>query len=143
LRSDETGANFKVDDCCRPIPGDDVMGYVDENNEVIVHSLDCPRAQSLKASFGPNIVSTKWEVVSAKFLAHIHIEGLDRMCILQELIQMISTNMAIDIRKLEIEAEKEVFHCDLYVLVDDNDVVASLCEKVKQINGVERATRIV
>jgi hypothetical protein len=51
--------------------------------------------------------------------------------------------MAIDIRKLEIEAEKEVFHCDLYVLVDDNDVVASLCEKVKQINGVERATRIV
>ena len=143
LRSDETGANFKVDDCCRPIPGDDVMGYVDENNEVIVHSLDCPRAQSLKASFGPNIVSTKWEVVAAKFLAHIHIEGLDRMCILQELIQMISTNMAIDIRKLEIEAEKEVFHCDLYVLVDDNDVVASLCEKVKQINGVERATRIV
>ncbi len=142
LRSDETGANFKVDDCCRPIPGDDVMGFVDENNEVIVHSLDCPRAQSLKASYGPNIVSTKWEVVSAKFLAHIHIEGLDRMCILQELIQMISTNMAIDIRKLEIEAEKEVFHCDLYVLVDDNNVVVALCDKVKQISGVERATRI-
>ena len=143
LRSDETGANFKVDDCCRPIPGDDVMGYVDENNEVIVHSLDCPRAQSLKASFGPNIVSTKWEVLSAKFLAQIRIEGLDRMCILQELIQMISTNMAIDIRKLNIEAEKEVFHCDLYVLVDDNNVVTALCDKVKQINGVERATRIV
>lgn len=143
LRSDETGANFKVDDCCRPIPGDDVMGFVDENNEVIVHSLNCPRAQSLKASFGRNIVSTKWEVTSAKFLAQIRIEGLDRMCILQELIQMISTNMAIDIRKLNIEAEKEVFNCDLYVLVDDNNVVTALCDKVKQINGVERATRIV
>ena len=108
-----------IADCCRPIPGDEVLGFVDENNEVTIHSLDCPRAQSLKASYGPNIVSTKWETIKGTFLAHIHIEGLDRMGILHELIQMISSHLALNIRRLDIEAENEVFHCDLTVLVED------------------------
>lgn len=142
LHSDETGANFKIADCCSPIPGDEVLGFVDENNNVIIHALDCPRALSLKASYGPNIVSTKWESVTGKFLAQIHIEGLDRMGILQELIQMISTHLAIDIRRLNIAAENEVFHCDLVVRVEDKNVVSDLCNKVKKINGIKTATRI-
>ncbi|MDE6692182.1 MAG: RelA/SpoT family protein, partial [Muribaculaceae bacterium] len=64
LRYGEEGANFKFADCCRPIPGDEVLGFVDDNNDVIVHSLTCPRAMMLKASFGPSIVSTRWERVN-------------------------------------------------------------------------------
>lgn len=136
------GANFSIADCCRPIPGDDVLGFVDENNEVTIHALDCPRAQSLKASYGPNIVSTKWDKINGTFLAHIHIEGIDRMGILHELIHMISSHLALNIRRLDIEAEKEVFHCDLTVLVEDKKVVNDLCSKVKKINGVKQANRI-
>ncbi len=143
LEFDEKGVpNFKYDECCRFLPGDDVMGFVDENNEVTVHSLDCPRAQLLKASFGGNIVATKWANVTASFLANIRIEGLDRFGILNELIQMISNNLALNIRKLNIEARDEVFHCDLTVLVEDKKVVSDLCSKVKKINGVKRAMRI-
>lgn len=143
LHYDEHGdANFLIADCCRPIPGDEVLGFVDENNEVTIHSLDCPRAQSLKASYGPNIVSTKWETIKGTFLAHIHIEGLDRMGILHELIQMISSHLALNIRRLDIEAENEVFHCDLTVLVEDKKVVNDLCSKVKKIDGVKQANRI-
>jgi GTP pyrophosphokinase len=69
-------------------------------------------------------------------------EGIDRFGILQEIIQMISMHMAIDIRKLDIEAENEVFHCDLSVLVSDTNVVTDLCNKVKQIRGVQRASRV-
>ncbi len=141
LHHDENGSNFKIADCCCPIPGDDVMGFIDDNGEVVVHALTCPRAQVLKASFGSRILSTQWEVKAVTFLANIRIEGIDRMGILQELIQMISTHLAINIRKLDIAAKNEVFHCDLSVLVEDVNVVTDLCNKVKKINGVKRATR--
>ncbi len=142
LRNDETGANYKTAGCCFPIPGDEVMGFIDDDGEVVVHSLTCPRAQVLKAGFGPRILATSWDAVTTKSLAHIRIEGIDRHGILQELIQMISTHMAIDIRKLNIEAHDEVFECDLWVRVGDVGVVSSLCEKVLTIDGVQSAARI-
>ena len=142
LRNEDGRANYKLDDCCNPIPGDDVMGFIDDDGRLVVHALNCPRAQVLKAGYGSRIVATRWEAVSGKFPVHIHIEGIDRFGILQELIQMISTHMAIDIRKLNIEASAEVFACDLWVRVADVSVVSDLCEKVLTINGVKQATRI-
>ena len=142
LKHDEHGANFKIADCCCPIPGDEVLGFIDENNEVVVHALDCPRASVLKAGYGSRIVSTQWNVSSGKFLATVHIEGLDRFGILQELTQMISTNMSIDIRKLNIEAQEEVFSCELVVLIEDSQVVTDLCNKINKINGVKKVSRV-
>lgn len=142
LKHDDHGANFKIADCCCPIPGDEVLGFIDENNEVVVHALDCPRASVLKAGYGSRIVSTQWDVSSGKFLATVHIEGLDRFGILQELTQMISTNMSIDIRKLNIEAQEEVFSCELVVLIEDSQVVTDLCNKINKINGVKRVSRV-
>ncbi len=142
LTYDDQHANFRFAECCCPIPGDDVMGFIEDDGEVTVHALTCPRAQVLKASYGSRILSTRWATAAVKFLANIRIEGIDRHGILQELIQMISTHLNIDIRKLDIEAEQEVFHCDLAVRVEDARVVEDLCDKVKKINGVKRARRV-
>ena len=143
LRCDEQGpANYIDADCCSPIPGDDVLGYITDDGRVEVHSLDCPRAQILKAGFGPRIVAARWENAGGKFMVHVHIEGIDRHGILQELIQMISTHLAIDIRKLDIEASHEVFTADLWVRVAGVDVVRDLCAKIMTIQGVKSATRI-
>ncbi len=142
LRSDASGQNFKLSDCCHPIPGDDVMGWINDDGEVELHTLSCPRAQVLKASYGPRIVNTEWAPVASKFPANVRIEGIDRFGILQEIIQMISQHLAINIRRLDIEAEEEVFHCDLSVLVDDVDVVTDLCAKLRTIKGVQRANRV-
>lgn len=143
LRNDRNGANFRLGECCNPIPGDDVMGFIEDDNTVTVHALTCPRAQVLKASYGPRIVATKWAVQATSFLANVRIEGIDRHGILQELISMISTNLELNIRSLNIEARDEVFHCDLAVLVEDVKIVSDLCNKVKKINGVKRATRVL
>ena len=109
LRCTDTERNYVLSDCCHPIPGDDVMGYVNDRGQVELHSLTCPRAQALKAAYGPRIVSTEWEQVKQKFLAEIRIEGVDRHGILQELTQMISNQLNIDIRSLHIDTDKEVF----------------------------------
>jgi GTP pyrophosphokinase len=142
LHHDENGSNFKLAGCCSPIPGDEVLGFVTDEGEVEIHSMDCPRAQVLKAGYGPRIVATRWEAVEGKFLAHVHMEGIDRHGILQELTSMISTHLSIDIRKLNIEASGEVFSADLWVRVSDVEAVNDLCEHIRTIEGVTSATRI-
>ncbi len=141
LRYNDNEQNFVFTDCCRPLPGDDVMGFINDQGVVEVHSLTCPRAQVLKASYGPRIVSTQWETVEAKTLAEIRIDGVDRHGILQELTQMISNQLNIDIRSLHIDTDKEVFTCRLTVLIENAEAVNDLCQKVKKIKGVQSAGR--
>ena len=142
LKTTDGKPNYKLATCCNPIPGDDVLGFVGQNNEVEVHRMECPMAMKLKSSYGGRIVQTQWDTRTTKFLTSISIEGIDRMGILQELIYLISTNLAINIRKLNIWTENGVFHCELDVLVEDTDVVTRLCKRLKKVKGVNTATRI-
>ncbi len=143
LRTDGGIPNYTIGTCCNPIPGDDVMGYVNDDGEVEIHTLDCPRAQVLKAAYGSRIVATEWDKdATDRFLAHVRMEGIDRMGILQEIIHLISTTMGIDLRKLDIEASAEVFHADLWIRVSDVDIVNDLCERTRRIEGVTLSTRI-
>lgn len=143
LRYDENGSNFEVADCCCPIPGDEVLGFVDDNGHVVVHALNCPRALVLKAGYGNRIVTTRWAASSGKFLAHVHVEGIDRRGILQEITATIATQQEIDLRKLDVEATGEVFHSDIWIQVGDVAVVHELCRRLSKIDGVTQATRIM
>ena len=142
LTTENGVSNYMIAPCCHPIPGDDVVGYIDDDRHVVVHKLTCPNAMRLKSSFGGRLLSTKWDNRTEKFLASIHIEGIDRMGILQELIYIISTNMAINIRGLNIAANEGVFSCELTVLVEDTNVVTALCKQVKKVKGVNSAARM-
>ncbi len=142
LKSRNGISNYKIAECCHPIPGDDVLGYIDDNESVIVHKRNCPTAMRLKSSYGTRLVSTKWENLTDTFLAQIKIEGIDRIGILQEIISIITSTLAINIRKLNIESENGLFTCILVVLVKNTKVVEQLCKKVKSVKGVKGATRI-
>ena len=134
--------NYITADCCRPIAGDNVVGFVNDANRVVVHKMDCPTAMKLKSSYGGRIVNTRWAAMRQKFLASISIEGIDRLGILQEIIYLISTNLAINIRKLNIGADGGVFHCELDVFINDSEVVTKLCKRLKKVKGVSQAVRI-
>ncbi|MBO7609844.1 MAG: bifunctional (p)ppGpp synthetase/guanosine-3',5'-bis(diphosphate) 3'-pyrophosphohydrolase [Muribaculaceae bacterium] len=141
LKTIDGVSNYKIATCCRPIPGDDVVGYIDDNNEVVVHKQECSTAQLYKSSYGSRLVQTKWATSLERFPASIHVEGIDRMGILQEIIYIISTNMAINMRSLNIDAHDGVFRCDLDVLIEDTSVVTNLCKRLKKVKGVNTATR--
>ncbi len=142
LRCNDDGTqNFVFTGCCAPVPGDDVLGFVNDRGEVEVHAQSCPRAQALKAGYGNRILSTRWEAGNRKFLVTVHIEGVDRRGILQELANCISLQFNMDMRSLVIHAEKEVFVSDLEVLVTDSAIVDTLCRQVKEIPGVQTAVR--
>lgn len=141
LELDGDSQNFVFSPCCHPIPGDDVMGFINDEGKVEIHDLTCPRAQELKATFGPRIVATRWKKVDRPLPAVIAIDGVDRHGILQELTQLISNQLNIDIRSLHIDTDKEVFTCRLGVLVRDAATIKNLCSEIKKIKGVQRAVR--
>ena len=134
--------NYTLADCCHPSPGDDVVGFVNQNNIVEVHKLTCPNMMRLKSSFGGRLLQTKWEDHSAKFLASIEVTGIDRMGILQEIAYLISTTLSINLRRLNIAANDGVFKCELDVLVGDTKVVDNLCKRMRQVQGVKNAVRL-
>lgn len=141
LTSENGVSNYKLASCCNPIPGDDVVGYVNDNDEVVVHKLSCENAMRLKSSYGGRLLQTNWDSLSEKFLVAVNIEGVDRMGILQEIIYTISTTLAIDIRSLQIGAQDGLFTSHLDVMVKDATVVNNLCKRLRSIKGVTAATR--
>ena len=135
-------SNYQIADCCHPIPGDDVVGFINDNGEVIVHKMDCSTLARLKASYGSQLLQTQWEDHGDSFLATIHIEGIDRKGILQSIVNIISTNMSINMKRMNVTADQGVFNCDLDVLISDALSVTNLCREIKRIKGINAASRM-
>lgn len=142
LHPDADRPNYIIEMCCSPIPGDDVLGFVNDDEEVVLHKVSCPVAMRLKTSYGPRLVATRWGGSAEKFLARIQIEGIDRHGILEEITNVVSQRLGINIRGLNIAAPHEVFQCDMTVLVDNTDTVDTICQSLKEIKGVQKAARI-
>ncbi len=141
LLPDEKNPNYKLDTCCAPIPGDEVLGFVDDDENVIVHKVSCPNAMRLKSAYGPRLVATKWGGTADRFLATISVDGIDRHGILEEITNTLSQKLSINIRGLNIAAKQEVFHCEITVQIDSVDTVAAICDALKKIKDVKFARR--
>lgn len=142
LHPDADRPNYIIEMCCSPIPGDDVLGFVNDDEEVVLHKVSCPVAMRLKTGYGPRLVATRWGGTAEKFIARIQIEGIDRHGILEEITKVVSQKLDINIRGLNISAPHEVFQCELTVLVDNTDTVNLICQNLKEIKGVQKAARI-
>lgn len=143
LKTEKGKENYHLAECCSPLPGDDVMGFIEDDGTVTVHSLTCPRAALLKATYGHRILMTRWEETpETRFKAEIQLEGIDRRGILQEISSVVSGGANIDLRQFSIEATNEVFTGHLTVKVSDAEAVDVLCNQLKKISGVTTATRI-
>jgi len=141
LHPEATPPNFRFDTCCAPIPGDDVLGFVDDDENVIVHKLDCPVAMRLKSAFGSRLVATKWQGTSDRFVAVIEIDGIDIHGILEQISNVVSNALEVNIRSLNISARQNIFHAKLTVQVDTADTVDHICKALMSIKGVKFAKR--
>ena len=135
-------SNYQIASCCHPIPGDDTVGFLTNSNKVIVHKMDCPTLARIKASHGSRLLQTQWEDHSDRFMAQIHIEGIDQKGILHSIVDIISTNMSINMKQMNVTSDQGVFNCDLQVLVSDASVVNNLCREIKKVKGVNDASRM-
>ena len=144
IRPEEEGKRYTFASCCNPIPGEEVIGYVNDNETVTIHKVDCSVATRLKSSFGERLVAARWiEGVGQKpVAATIEINGIDTVGVLNHITQIISRDMAINIRAITIETKDGLFTGKLSIMVNDAKKITALCSSLKKIAEVKSATRI-
>ena len=137
--------NFIIADCCKPIPGDDALGFIDDQDRVVIHKRKCPLADKLKAGFGSRILAVEWETGKAlEFPVNLYIQGIDTMGILHQIGDIVTEQLNVYIRKIFIETIDGLFegHIQLYVhdVEDVNTIIANLqkMEEMKKVVRVEQ-----
>lgn len=142
LTEENAGKTYILGECCRPIPGDDVLGYVDESEKVIVHKRQCKVAAKLKSSFGERIVSVDWATHKVlSFVEILEIKGIDKKGVLIEILKVISEGYGVNIKKMNIETTAGIFSGRFYIYVHDTEDINNLCKniiKVREVNSVHR-----
>ncbi len=142
LRDTGTIRNYTVAECCHPIPGDDVMGFINDDKRIIIHKRSCPIALKLQSSFGERILSCEWASSrTLSFPATLEIRGIDAMGILHQVTQ-IFTAFSLNIRKISLETKDGLFEGILEVYVHDVDDVNRLCGMILNVKGVKEVRRI-
>ncbi|MFT3752691.1 MAG: RelA/SpoT family protein [Paludibacter sp.] len=142
LTEENAGKTYTFAECCHPIPGDDVLGYVDESEMIIVHKRQCPIAAKLKSSYGERLISLEWATHKAlSFVEVLEIRGIDKKGVLIEILKIISEGYGVNINKINIETDAGIFVGRFYIYVHDTEDINNLCKniiKIKEINSVQR-----
>ena len=135
--------NYIIADCCKPIPGDDVLGYRDENDRIIIHKRQCPIAAKLKTSFGNRLLAVQWETGKAlAFPVNLYIPGIDAMGILHQVADIVTDQLNVNIRKIFIETQDGIFEGHIQLFVHDVEDVNTIITNLQKIEEMEVVTRV-
>jgi GTP pyrophosphokinase len=142
--SEDTIGKLKFLSCCHPIPGDDVLGYIDNSNQIAIHKRACPIAARLKSSFGNRILDAKWDMHKQLFFdATIEIRGIDRKGMLYDVSQIISDKMDINMKRITVSSDQGIFDGTIELHVHDRDEVKIIGDNLKTIDGLQEVQQIM
>ena len=142
--SEENIKQYKFMGCCHPIPGDDALGYINNKNQIEIHKRACPVAAKLKTSYGNRILDIKWDMHRKLYFdATIRISGIDRMGMLNDITQVISSQMNVNIHKILITCEEGIFEGTIEMRVHDRDNVRAIMENLKKIQDLKEISEIM
>ncbi len=142
--SEQTIRQYKFPSCCHPIPGDDALGYIDNKNEIEIHKRTCSVAAKLKSGFGNRILDVKWDMhKQLYFIATIRLGGIDRVGLLNDVTQVISGQMNVNIRNLNITCDDGMFDGTLELRVHDREDVKIIMNNLKQVSDLQEISEIM
>ncbi|MEO5648746.1 MAG: RelA/SpoT family protein [Ginsengibacter sp.] len=133
---------YTLANCCKPIPGDDVFGFITQGEGLKIHRTNCPNAARLLSNYGHRVVKTKWvKNKEISFLTGIKIIGLDDVGVINKITNLISGTLKININALTIEAKEGLFEGNVKVYVHDKDELEDLVNNLKALPGIESVER--
>ena len=142
--SEETIHQYKFMGCCHPIPGDDALGYINNKSQIEIHKRACPVAAKLKSSYGNKILDIKWDMHKKLYFdATIRLGGIDRLGMLNEITQVISSQMNVNIHKVIITCEEGIFDGSIEIRVHDRDDVKAIMSNLKHIPDLKEISQIL
>ena len=133
---------YTLANCCKPIPGDDVFGFVTTGEGLKIHRTTCPNATRLMANYGHRVVKTKWaKNKEISFLTGLKIIGLDDVGVIHKITNLISGELKVNISAMTIEAKDGIFEGNVKVFVHDKDELDDLVDELLKLPGIERVDR--
>lgn len=130
--------------CCHPIPGDDILGYIDNQNHIEIHKRNCPVASKLKSSFGNRLLDAKWDMRNIRlFNATIEIRGIDRQGMLHDVVDVISDEMNVNMHNLSLTSKEDIFMGKIEVLVHNRQEVKNIINSLKKVKDLQEIQQIM
>lgn len=140
---EEEKLEYTLSKCCTPIPGDEVFGFISVSEGIKVHKKNCPNAIQLQSNYGYRIISAKWiDSTQEVFQSEIRLAGIDNLGLISEITDVISGNMHVNMRNLNFNTDGGTFTGNITVVVKNQSILKKLIERLKQINGIDKVTRI-
>lgn len=135
--------NYSIAQCCKPIPGDEVIGYLSSPTNVVIHKKDCPQALKLMANFGDKIVTVEWvpkKVLS--FVVRIKLVGIDDIGIVNAITNLLSNELEINMKSVVFDASHGIFQGFIDLYIHDTYDLSELLKKMKKIKGIQSVKRV-
>ena len=133
---------YELAKCCKPIPGDNVFGFVTIGKGMVIHRVNCPNAPQLMANYGHRIVRTKWaKNKEISFLTGLKIIGMDDVGVINKITTIISGDMRINIAGLSIESDSGLFEGMIKIFVHDKEELEELVKRLKNLDGIQSVDR--
>ncbi len=145
LREDVTSAaqSYEIADCCKPIPGDDVTGYRSPEGSIIIHKPTCPTAIRLSSNEGNRIVAVKWAIHKfVSFLARISVAGIDRIGLVNDISNIISYELSVNMTNINFSVTKGIFEGTIDLYVHHTKDLNNLILKISNVKGIESVKRV-
>lgn len=140
---EEEKLEYTLSKCCNPIPGDDVFGFVTVNEGIKVHKKNCPNAIQLQSNYAYRIITAKWiDSTQEEFQSEIKLTGIDNLGLVNEITEVISDDMHVNMRNLNFSTDGGTFTGRITVVVKNNGILKKLIENLKRINGIDKVTRL-
>jgi len=140
---EEDKLDYKMSNCCNPIPGDNVFGFITVNEGIKVHKLNCPNALQLQSNYNYRIMQAKWiDSTQREFKAELKITGIDAVGLVNEVTKVVSNNLLIDMKSVHFDSDDGVFLGRITVIVKNKASLDNLVKNIKKINGIDKVTRV-
>ena len=140
--SDEEQLDYSLAQCCHPIPGDDVFGFITVSNGIKVHKKTCPNAIQLQSNYAYRIIRARWiDSTQEEFRAVIKLNGLDNLGLVRDVTEIISKHMHVDMQSINFTSKESVFEGQIAVKVKNKAILDRLMKRLKEIEGIKQITR--
>ena len=143
LTDENLGKEYTLSPCCHPIPGDEVLGYLDNDGMMRIHKIDCPEAAVLKSSYGKRIYSATWNTHRVQsFVETIEFKGIDKFGVFIQILQRITTDFHINMRAVHVTSEDGIFTGTMEIYVYDRSELDQLLKAIRKIDDIKEVRRV-
>ena len=143
LTDENLGKEYLLSNCCHPIPGDEVLGFLDEKGQMHIHKVDCPEANLLKTSYGKRLYSATWNTHRVQsFVETIELKGIDKFGVFIHVLQTITTDFHINMRAIHVSSDDGIFKGTMEIYVYDKSELEDLLKAIRKIENIKEVKRV-